>query len=479
MLIKLPSERRLKTLQTLSSLKRIIENHQSEALQNLRRLCAFPSVSAKGESLEPCAEYVAELMRAEGLEAQVLPTPGGPPVAFGEAKSPNPEAPTVLFYNHYDVQPAEPLELWTSEPFTLTERDGNLYARGAADDKGHIISRLLALRAIREANGGSYPFHVKFLAEGEEEIGSPHIGAFIQQNLELLKADYCIWEEGGVNEDGAPFLYCGMRGIAYFELSDKTLAYDAHSGMGGSLLPNANWRLIWALACLKDKNERILIPGHYDLARPAALRDLQLLATLPEEETYLKNNFELPTNGFLGGAQTTGLEFKRRAVFEPTLTLCGIGGGWQGQGAKTVLPSQARAKIDFRLVPDQDPEAVYASLRKHLDSQGFADIEVNYLGGQKPARVDPDHPFVQLAAKTGAEVYGKPTSIAPIVGGSGPMWWFSGLLGLPVTCPGIEYPGVRAHAPDEHIRLADFSLGTQHLALLLSRLEGEFHPPSA
>ena len=386
MLTKLPSERRLKTLQTLSSLKRIIENHQSESLQNLRRLCAFPSVSAKGESLEPCAEYVAELMRAEGLEAKVLPTPGGPPVAFGEAKSPNPEAPTVLFYNHYDVQPAEPLELWTSEPFTLTERDGNLYARGAADDKGHIISRLLALRAIREANGGSYPFHVKFLAEGEEEIGSPHIGAFIQQNLELLKADYCIWEEGGVNEDGAPFLYCGMRGIAYFELSVKTLAYDAHSGMGGSLLPNANWRLIWALACLKDKNERILIPGHYDLARPAALRDMQLLATLPEEETYLKNNFELPTNGFLGGAQTTGLEFKRRAVFEPTLTLCGIGGGWQGQGAKTVLPSQARAKIDFRLVPDQDPEAVHASLRKHLDSQGFADIEVNYVGGQKPAR---------------------------------------------------------------------------------------------
>jgi acetylornithine deacetylase/succinyl-diaminopimelate desuccinylase-like protein len=261
-----------------------------------------------------------------------------------------------------------------------------------------------------------------------------------------------------------------MRGIAYFELSVRTIAYDAHSGMGGSLLPNAAWRLVWALASLKDKNERILLPGHYDDARPASPRDLELLAAFPDNETYLQEQFQVAPGHFLGGEATTGVEFERRAVFEPTLTVCGLDSGWQGQGAKTVLPSLAKAKMDFRLVPDQDPEKVVQSLRAHLDAQGFSDIEIHYLGGQRPARVDPDHPLVRLAAETAQEVYGIPATIAPIVGGSGPMWWFAGLLGLPVTSPGIEYPGVRAHAPNENIRLDDYTKGTQHLARLLLRL---------
>jgi acetylornithine deacetylase/succinyl-diaminopimelate desuccinylase-like protein len=441
------------------------------AFAELARLCAVPSVSAKGEALEPCAEMVAELFRARGMEARLLPTEGGPPVVFGEAGADRDDAPTVLFYNHYDVQPAEPLDLWDSPPFTLTERDGNLYARGAGDDKGHIISRLLALDAVRAANGGQYPFHVKFLAEGEEEVGSPHLGAFVQKHSDLLRADACIWEEGGTDERGNPSLYCGMRGIAYFELSVRTISRDAHSGLGGSLFPNAAWRLVWALASLKGPDERIRIPGHYDAARPASERDLELLAAAPNDEEYIRTQFGLPEGSFLGGAQTTGLEYKRRAVFEPTLTICGLDSGWQGAGAKTVLPATAHAKMDFRLVPDQDPDAVHRSLRAYLDAQGFSDVEIRYLGGQRPARVDPDHPLVRLAAETAQEVYGKPASIVPIVGGSGPMWWFCGFLGLPVTSPGIEYPGVRAHAPNEHIRRDDFYRGTRHLARLLARIE--------
>ena len=449
----------------------VIAASNDAALADLATLCALPSVSAKGEAQRPCAEQVVALMRLEGLEAHVMETPGGPPIAFGTASADRTDAPTVLFYNHYDVQPVEPLELWDSPPFELTIRDGKAYARGAADDKGHIVSRLLALRAVREANGGKYPFHVKFLAEGEEEIGSGHLGPWIEANADLLRADFCIWEEGSTDNDGNPFIYCGMRGIAYFELSVKTIAYDAHSGQGGSLLPNAAWRLVWALASLKDKNERILLPGHYDTARLATVRDLELLAALPEEEEYLRAQFQVPEGGFLGGIQTTGVELKRRAVFEPTLTVCGLDSGWQGVGVKTVLPSEARAKIDFRLVPDQAPEEVHAALRAHLDRNGFPDIEIHYLGGQKPARVDPDHPLVQLAARTAAEVYGKPARITPMVGGSGPMWWFTGRLGMPVTSPGIEYPGVRVHAPNENIRLADFQLGTRHLAYLLARID--------
>ena len=449
---------------------------EAGALTELARLCAVPSVSAKGEALEPCAELVAELMRARGLAARLLPTGGGPPVVFGEAAADRADAPTVLFYNHYDVQPVEPLELWESDPFTLTARDGKVYARGVGDDKGHIISRLLALEAIRAANGGTYPFHVKFLAEGEEEVGSPHLGAFVQKHADLLKADACIWEEGGVDDGDAPFLYCGMRGIAYFELTVKTIAYDAHSGMGGSLLPNAAWRLIWALAALKDRHERILIPDHYDTARPASLRDLELLAALPSDEAEMRARFGLPEGGFLGGSQTTGLEYQRRSVFEPTLTVCGLDSGWQGPGSKTVLPSEARAKMDFRLVPDQDPDEVHRALRAYLDTLGFSDIAVRYLGGQRPARVDPDHPLVRLAAETAQDIYGKPASVIPIVGGSGPMWWFSGFLGMPVTSPGIEYPGNRAHAPNENIRLTDFTRGTRHLAHLLARIDEAVSP---
>jgi acetylornithine deacetylase/succinyl-diaminopimelate desuccinylase-like protein len=443
---------------------------QEGALAELARLCAVPSVSAKQEGQEACAELVAAQMRAHGLEARLLPVPDGPPVAYGECRAVDPDAPTVLFYNHYDVQPAEPMELWDSPPFELTFRDGKAYARGAADDKGHISSRLLALDAVRAANNGGLPFHVKFVAEGEEEIGSPHLGAWVERNRDMLRADCCIWEEGGVDERGDPFLYCGMRGIAYFELHVKTIAYDAHSGGGGSLLPNAAWRLVWALASLKGPDERILLPGHYDNAHPASERDLQLLAALPNDEEYTRRKYGLPPGGFLGGAATTGVEFLRRAVFEPTLTICGLDSGWQGAGAKTVLPSKAHAKMDFRLVPDQDPDQVHRALRAHLDANGFTDIEVRYLGGQRPARVDPDHPLVKLAAETAQEVYGRPASITPIVGGSGPMWWFASYLGLPVTSPGIEYPGIRVHSPNEHIRLEDFTRGTRHLAYLLARI---------
>ena len=452
------------------SLKDYIVTNRANALKELATLISIPSVSAKGEGQTECAEAVANLMRAHGLKATVEPTPGGPPLAFGTYICANPDAPTLLFYNHHDVQPAEPFELWESDPFTLRITETQAFARGVADDKGHIVSRLLALDAIRAENNGELPFHVKFLSEGEEEIGSPHLGDWIEANESRLKTDYCIWEEGGVGENGEPFLYCGMRGIAYFDLRVKTIAFDAHSGEGGSLLPNAAWRMVWALASLKDTNEKILLAGHYDTVRPADDYDLQLLSALPDTETERSELYGVAKGQFLGGEKTTGVELRRRAVFEPTLTINGIGSGWQGIGGKTVLPAEAMAKIDFRLVPDQDPETVAKALRKHFDAHGFNDIEVIYNGGQKPARVDPRHPLVRLAAETGETVYGKPATITPMVGGSGPMWWFSGFLGLPITSPGIEYAGVRAHAPNENIRLADFDAGTEHLALLLRKL---------
>ena len=450
-------------------LDREVEGALAQGMAELAELVAIRSVAAQpGSPMNEAAEKVAELLRARGLEAHLIPTQGGPPVVFGEDRSAGTDAPTVLFYNHYDVQPAEPYELWDSEPWTLRVSDGIAYARGISDDKGHITCRLMALDALRAAHGGKLPINVKFVVEGEEEVSSVHLPAWIEAHANILNADVCIWEFGGVDESGRPEIICGLRGIAYFELHAKTIAYDAHSGLGGSLFPNAAWRLTWALATLKDANERILIPGHYDAVKPATDADMSLLAALPNDaqEAYLKREYGL--SEFLGDA--TGAEFQRRMVFEPTCTICGLDSGYQGAGAKTVLPSKAMAKLDFRLVPNQDPVIVRDALRAHLNAHGFSDIEVVYLGGQKPARVDPQHPMVQLAAQTARDVYEKEPLIIPLVGGSGPIHPFVVGLRQPVVTCGVGYPGTRAHAPNENLRLTDLVLGAKHTARFLSAL---------
>ncbi|MES2463508.1 MAG: M20/M25/M40 family metallo-hydrolase [Armatimonadota bacterium] len=451
----------------LVSLDNYVEAALPRALEELSQMVAVPSVAAQPDSpMRDGAEVVASLLRLRGLEARLLPTDGGPPVIFAEDRSAGVDAPTVLFYNHYDVQPAEPLELWDSDPWTLRIDGDHAYARGVSDDKGHISCRLMALDALRAQNGGALPVNVKWVIEGEEEVASVHLPAWIEANANILAADVCLWEFGGVDDEGRPEIICGLRGIAYLELHAKTIAYDAHSGVGGSLFPNAAWRLVWALATLKGQDERILIPGHYDSVQTATENDKRLLAALPDTESYLKREFGL--SEFLHGA--TGAEYQRQAVFEPTCTICGISSGYEGAGAKTVLPAAAMAKVDFRLVPDQDPEAVLKSLRAHLDGQGFSDIEIRYLGGQRPGRVDPSHPLVTLAADIARDIYGKEPSIIPMVGGSGPIHPFVAGLRVPVVTCGCGYPGSRVHAPNENLRLSDLVLGAKHTARFLAAL---------
>ncbi len=462
-------------MNNLEQLDRHVDDALARGMDELARLVAIPSVAAQADApMVPCAQLVANLLRARGLEARLVPTNGGPPVVFAEDRSAGVDAPTVLFYNHYDVQPGEPFDLWDkcdNDPWTLTvdEATGTAYGRGISDDKGHIICRLMALDALRAAHNGKLPVNVKFVVEGEEEVSSVHLPRWIADHANILAADVCVWEFGGVDENGHPEIICGLRGIAYFELHAKTIAYDAHSGLGGSLFPNAAWRLTWALATLKNRDEHILLPNHYDAVLPVTDDDMALLAALPSQEAWLKREFGL-TN-FLGDA--TGTEYQRRAVFEPTCTICGTESGYTGQGAKTVLPAQAMAKLDFRLVPDQDPEAVRDALRAHLDAHGFSDIEVVYLGGQKPARVDPNHPYVRLAARTARETYGKEPSIVPLVGGSGPIHPFAVGLRQPVVTCGVGYPGTRAHAPNENLRINDLILGARHTARFVAALAEE------
>lgn len=431
-------------------------------IEQLGRLCAQPSVSAQNIGIADCAQLVATMLQEQGFTAEIRPS-GGHPVVYGQGNGRSDK--TLLFYLHYDVQPAEPLELWDSPPFQLDQRDGKLYARGVTDDKGHIICRLAALAAVRDALG-YLPCNVKFIIEGEEEMGSPNLTQFVENHQELLAADACIWEFGSVDYDDKPQQSLGMRGICYVELSVQTASVDAHSGLGGSLFPNAAWRLVWALNSIKDEQERVLIPGFYDDLVEPSERDMELIGRLPDEADQLKEQFGL--DRFLLDMEG-GVEFRKTAVFAPTCTICGLTSGYQGPGTKTVLPAQATAKIDFRLVPNQDPVDIVQKLRAHLDAQGFSDVTVTHLGGLHPAKVDPDHPFVQLVNEAAHDVYGVEPLVEPLIGGSGPNHPFIHTLGLPVVSAGVGYPGGRAHAPNENIRIKDFINGTRHTARIIER----------
>jgi acetylornithine deacetylase/succinyl-diaminopimelate desuccinylase-like protein len=437
-----------------------LEMHLDASIGELSTLCEQPSVAAQNWGLEECASLVGEMLTKRGFTVQIMPT-GGAPVVYAERKGRSDK--TLLIYNHYDVQPPEPLELWESPPFEPTMRDGKLYARGVSDDKGHIVSRLFAIDALLHTLG-ELPCNIKFIIEGEEETSSIHLHDFVRDNQELLAADACIWEFGGVDHRGVPLQYLGLRGICYVELSVETARVDTHSGLGGSIFPNAAWRLTWALNSLKGPDERILIPGYYDSVVPPSERDREYMNALPEVADEYKKRYGVEM--FLKGL-TGGTDLRIAEVFEPTCTICGLTSGYQGPGSKTVLPSKASAKVDFRLVPNQQPQQVLEQLRAHFDEGGFSDVKINFLGGEPPARTDPDDPFVKMVVDSAEPVFGQPMQIVPMIGGSGPNHPFVHLLNLPVVTAGCGYPGTNAHAPNENIKLELYLKHARHIARII------------
>jgi acetylornithine deacetylase/succinyl-diaminopimelate desuccinylase-like protein len=438
-----------------------LEQRLDEHLAELTALCAQPSVSTRDEGVRECAGLVAEMLRRRGFAVELLETDGFP-VVLGELGD---GERALLLYNHYDVQPPEPLELWDTPPFEPAVRDGAFFARGAIDDKGHIVSRLAALDAYRAAYGEP-PFRIVFLIEGEEEIGSPHLPEVLARHADRLRADGCIWEVGGVDLAGRPASDLGLRGMVAVDLSVRTAHADAHSGEQGHL-PNAAWRLVWALASLKDPSERVAIPGFLDGAVEPSARQLELLDALPLDEAAQREHYGV--RAFAG--DRTGLALKR-AVLSPTCTINGLWSGYQGEGSMAIIPAEAHAKLDFRLVPGQDPDAVVRALRAHLDAGGFQDVELavvdEVLHG---VAVDPDHPFVALCTRAIEEVYGVAPVLHPWAGGSGPMHPFVDLLGVAPVDVGIFHPGSRAHAPNENFRLADWLTGTEAMARILHAFE--------
>jgi acetylornithine deacetylase/succinyl-diaminopimelate desuccinylase-like protein len=391
-----------------------------------------------------------------------MPT-GGPPEVYGEREGDSPR--TLLIYAHYDVQPPEPMELWTTPPFQLTIRDGHAYARGVSDDKGHFVARLNAVKAILKVKG-RLPCRIKFILEGEEEVGSPHLASFVEQNKPLLRADACIWEGGGVDYEGRPLIVLGLKGIAYVELEATGPNRDVHSSYG-TVVPNPAWRLVSALSTIRSRSGRVRIKGFYDPVRRPTREEMQALRAMPDESEGLRRSLGL--KGFVGGVK--GTRFHRRHLLEPACSICGMVSGYTGPGTKTIVPSVARAKIDFRLVPDQDPAEVTQQLKEHLREHGFDDIWVIEFGDfSRPARTPLTSPWVKVLEETAREVYGKPPVVSPSMAGSGPMYLFTDVLKMPVAMSaGISYPDNRIHSPNENIRVDDFLKGILHAAAVIER----------
>ena len=443
-----------------SKIDQYLSDHLNESIRELSQLVAQPSVGAQNWGMQECADLVSEMLIKRGFKVEIMPTAGAP-VVLAERKGKSDK--TLLFYNHYDVQPAEPLDLWETPPFEPSLREGKLFGRGVSDDKGHITSRLFALDAIL-AQYGELPCNVKFIIEGEEETGSLHLPAFITANKEKLSAEACIWEFGGVDHREIPMQYLGLRGICYVQLSIETASTDVHSGLGGSIFPNAAWRLVWALNTLKSPEEKILIPGWYEGIIPPTARDRELFELQPDMADDYKTRFGVKK--FLKNL-SGGIELQMAEVFEPTCTICGLTSGYQGAGSKTVLPAKASAKIDFRIVPGQAIDRCLKLLRTHLDAEGFSDIEIEFLGGGPAAKTNPDDPFIKLVMDTAEEVFESKMELIPMVGGSGPNYPFVHELNLPVATAGLGYPDTRAHAPNENMRIDLYYKHARHMARVL------------
>lgn len=442
-----------------------VDDHFDSFVSELVEAVKHPSIAAQNVGMDETARYFRDLLESHGISARILPT-GGYPCVYGEVKGQSDK--TVLFYNHYDVQPPDPLDEWHSHPFSGEIRDGKIFGRGVSDNKGNACARIQAVGALLKLRK-TLPVSVKFLIEGEEEIGSPHLAEFIASNADLLRADCGVWESGYMGRDGRPGMYLGVKGILYVELEARGASQDMHSG-SATHVPNPAWHLVWALSTIKDRNENILIEGFYDDVLPPTEEEMKLLedeareAAARGEETSRAYGIDSPL------AKLSGHELRKRQLFSPTANICGFRSGYIEEGQKTVLPARALVKMDFRLVPDQDPEDILEKLKAHLKARGFGDVVVRPVSMDYPVKTPANHPVVSAAKQAALLVYGKPPVIAPTQGGSGPMHPFKKYLNLPMVAFGVGYWDSSNHGPNENIRLEDYRNGIKMVMEFLDRL---------
>jgi len=444
-------------------LRERVDESREALLGELNEFLKMPSISAREDEngdFRNCAEWVAEKLKEAGAEAWIMETDGHPVVyaEVGEGSR------TLLSYGHYDVQPPEPLELWESDPFGPTVRDGGLYARGVADDKGDVLARIQALRLYIQEHG-SLPFKLKFLIEGEEEVGSPNLAPFVRSNAQLLSADACLWEGSMKDGAGRPMIFCGTKGMAYIELRARGASYDLHSMYGG-IAPNPAWRLLQALRTIKDANGEITLDGLDELAEDPSEKDLEAISSIPFDDTALRESWDVEALD----RGLTGQEALREMLLRPTANIAGIQSGYTGPGAKTIVPSEAFVKMDFRLVAGQSPGPVLELIRSHLEERGFDDVEVVDLHGVEPAKTPVDSPVVDTAVETWRDLGHDEAIVYPTIGGSGPTSLMVAGLGIPTIMTGsVANSESRLHSPNEWVRLDDYFESIGYFARFFER----------
>jgi len=430
-----------------SAVDAYIEKSSRRFVEELKELCTFPSISNHGlDAVKPARDWLANRLsdftdRVETLDA------GGMPALYAEVKGTG--ARRLLLYEHYDVQPVDPVELWYSKPFEPDEKNGKLVARGVADDKADVMARIHALETLKHL--GEIPVTLRFLVEGEEEIGSKTFEKIAHDHADKLHADGCVWESGGFDSAGRPTLFFGVRGLLYVQLRVRMLDFDQHSGTA-SLYPSAAMYLIEALASLRDQDMNIRIEGFYDGVVDPTEADRRMLAKIDAEVGDRKRlvGFERLIR------DPSPDKVIEQLLFTPTCNIAGVTTGYQGPGSKTVLPAEATAKLDFRLIPNMDPADIVAKLRRHLDSNGFEKVEIAWSDGEKPVRSDPQSKVGQVTSDCVREMSGEPV-VWPFMQATGPMHPVVADLGIPTVMPvGVGRPDNRVHAPNENIRIDDY-----------------------
>ncbi|MGI8649488.1 MAG: M20/M25/M40 family metallo-hydrolase [Rubrobacter sp.] len=451
----------------MEDLKSRIEARRDDLLEELTDFLKMPSVSADEadpEGFRRCAEWVRKKLEDAGADAKLLETAGHPVVYAEIGKG----SQTLLSYGHYDVQPPDPLDLWETDPFEPTFKEGTLFARGVADDKGDVMSRIQALRLYIEEHG-ELPFKLKFFIEGEEEVGSPNLAPFVRENAELLQADACLWEGSLRDEKGRPEICCGTKGMAYVELRAKGPGHDLHSMFGG-IAPNPVWRLVQALRTIKDEDGEITLDGLMELADPPSERDLAAMKAIPFDESSLKSSWGVDAFD----RNLSGEDALAEYLLKPTANIAGIQSGYTGPGSKTIVPSEAFVKMDFRLVSGMSPDPVVKLIREHLDRRGFTDIEVVDLHGVEAAKTPVDSPIVEQAVQAWRDVGQEEAIVYPTIGGSGPTSLIATELGIPTVMTGsVANMNSRIHSPNESIKLDDYFETVAYFVRFFERFGGK------
>ena len=434
-----------------------INVHRDRYVDELKEYLAIPSISALPEhsaDVRRAAEWTADALRTAGMEnVRLIDTPGNP-VVYGDWLN-APGKPTILFYGHYDVQPVDPVNLWTTPPFEPTIRDGEIYARGAADDKGQVFMHIKAIEAYLK-QGASLPVNIKVFIEGEEEVGSVHLDDFIRDHKDDLKADVVVISDTTMFDRGVPSICYSLRGLAYFQIDVRGSKSDLHSGVFGGAVANPAIVLAQILAQMKDRGGRIKIPGFYDDVRPLSDDERAEWKKLPFNETKYRKELGVPK--MFGETGYTTLE---RLWARPTLDVNGLSSGFTGEGAKTVLPAAAMAKVSMRLVANQDPQKIGDLFEDYVKkiAPKTVEVKVTRMHGGKPWMTEFDNKFVRAAGRAIEQGFGK----APVFvreGASIPVVaTFESELGIPSVLFGVGLPDENAHAPDEKLDLGNFHNG--------------------